>query len=337
MASSRPRDVIRSRSSCTRAGQRRGLKPGVGGERVVLERVVFRQDVQPVRLLEVGHGAEEADPPRQPGGGSHADHRRQQHELRRQRATIALDRLERVLQRQRTAVGIADENERRPLRNPAAHVSHAHPHRGEPVVPGRPDQARGKHAVPGHAQRQRVDAAGAQDLGNGPHAVRRVAQAVNEQRAAANDRRFGLEGSIPVAAGARGMRQAASMIAVDRRAVRGIDRRLEFAELRKQLLFAGQILRKGEVIVERRRADVVEADAMPWLEIGMPPACIVARRRRSTWSNARAIAKLARRTQRQSEVIATTRTPRSRRRLWAARWRSRRDSSGTRCRSSTGR
>jgi hypothetical protein len=98
---------------------------------------------------------------------------------------------------------------------------------------------------------------------------------MNEQRAAANDRRLGLERSIPVAFRARGMGTAALVIAVDRRAVGGIDRRLEGAELGEQLLFASAILRKREAVIERRRADVVEVDAMPGLEIGKPPARVV--------------------------------------------------------------
>ena len=149
--------------------------------------------VQPSRLLEVRHDAEPAHPPGEPGRGSHADHRRQQHERGRQRPTAALHRLERVLQDQRSAVGIADEHERRPGRNSAAHVPYAHPHCRKPISPCRMNQTRRHGAVSRHAQRQRVDTRIAQNLGNSPHAVRRVGQAVNEQRSAANDRRLGLE------------------------------------------------------------------------------------------------------------------------------------------------
>ena len=51
--------------------ERRGLERSIGGERVVLDRVVFRQHVEPPGLFEVGDHAQPADPPGQPGRGRH--------------------------------------------------------------------------------------------------------------------------------------------------------------------------------------------------------------------------------------------------------------------------
>src|SRR4029450_9082384 len=71
------------------------------------------------------------------------------------------------------------------------------------------------------------------------------------------------------------MRTAPVVIAIDWRAVRGIDRGLEGADLGKQPLLTRSILSKCEGVVDRRRADIVEADAMPRFESRKPPAGIV--------------------------------------------------------------
>ena len=63
------------------------------------------------------------------------------------------------------------------------------------------------------------------------------------------------------------MRQTARVIAVDRRSIPRFDLRFQGANLREQLLFPGLILREREPIVERRRSHLVEADAVPRLEI----------------------------------------------------------------------
>ena len=68
------------------------------------------------------------------------------------------------------------------------------------------------------------------------------------------------------------MRQAALMVAVDRRAIGGLDGRLEGADLGKQPLFSSPILRIREAGVEIGRVDVFKADAMPCLEFREPPA-----------------------------------------------------------------
>jgi hypothetical protein len=98
---------------------------------------------------------------------------------------------------------------------------------------------------------------------------------MNEQRATANGWRRGLEGSIPVVAGTRRMRQTARVIAVDRRAIRRIVHRFQGANLREQPLFPGLILSKCEPIVERRGSHLVEADAVPFLEIRKTSPCVV--------------------------------------------------------------
>ena len=58
---SRPSAPRRARRCCKIVGDDEGLLPGVRRKRVVLERVVFGNDVEPARLLEVGNRTERAD------------------------------------------------------------------------------------------------------------------------------------------------------------------------------------------------------------------------------------------------------------------------------------
>ena len=71
------------------------------------------------------------------------------------------------------------------------------------------------------------------------------------------------------------MRQAARVIAIDRRAIGGSIVDSNARDLGEELVLARRVLGEREILVQIRRAQIVEAETVPRLEIGMTPARVV--------------------------------------------------------------
>ncbi len=100
-----------------------------------------------------------------------------------------LDRVERVLHRQRATVRVADDVQRPPRAGPSHRLAHREPGRRGPILPMDLAQARRDRAVPGKPWHDRHEAAVPITPRDLAHAVGRVGEAVQEDDRA--DRRPG--------------------------------------------------------------------------------------------------------------------------------------------------
>ena len=182
-----------------RVGQPEGLARAVDGKRVVLERVELRQVAQPRRL---GKRRQQRRQPGQPGEAGEtrdADHRRGQHQSIGTRQLRVLDRVERVLHRQCTAVRESNQVQRRRCRHPASRFTHGEPRCRRPVFPAHVGQPGGDRAMAGHADADGDEAVLRVALGDVAQAVGRVRESVQQHHGAPRRRRrLDHVGAVPV-------------------------------------------------------------------------------------------------------------------------------------------
>ena len=148
-----------ARTARRRGGELVGLLAGVRWKRVVFERVVFREHIEPCGLLEVRDWREQAHHPREARERRDAQHRRQQQQAVRPRQVVVLERCERIVHDQRAAIRVADEQERLRRANARAEVTDAQAYCSGPVFPVGGDETGGNRAVSRHAEPERVVAA----------------------------------------------------------------------------------------------------------------------------------------------------------------------------------
>jgi hypothetical protein len=253
-------------------GQARRLVSRVRRERVVLVRVVLGEHVEPSRLLEDRDDREPAHEAGQPGGRRDADHGREQDDAGRRRERGAFRDVERVLDDERSAVGVADEIERFALTDPAPNVSGADACGGAPVFPLDLRQRSRDGSMARHPERQRINAAVAEDFREPPHAVRSVRQPMDQERAAANLGRRELVRAVPVAREAARARETPGEVSVGEGPVLGRQALLDlFVNLPEDLILAVQVVLQSERLphfrgVQLRRGD----EPVPGLQVGRP-------------------------------------------------------------------
>ena len=152
----------------------------VDRERVILERIEFGQNVEPGGLGEAGQIGGQGRKSGEAGETGDADHRRYENQAIGAFQPVVAERVERVFERQRAAVGVADEMQRLAGAGAPAAFSDRKAGRRHPVLPfdrGEPARNRAVARKP-HADRDK--AVRAIELGDMTQAERRVGQPVQE-------------------------------------------------------------------------------------------------------------------------------------------------------------
>ena len=192
------------------------------GKELYLNGMNSGSDAQPGGL---GEGREEGRPAGDAGEAREfgdADHRRDQHEPVGARQLGVLDRVQRVLHRQRTAVREADEMQRLARPDASAGLADREPRRRRPVLPFDLGERRRHGAVRRQAWDDRDIAPLAVELADMPLAERRVREPM-QQHGRTHGRSVGLEHvrAVPVVGEMAGIDRAALEVAVDRNPLLG--------------------------------------------------------------------------------------------------------------------
>ena len=206
-----------SRAICClqHARQQRRLPRAVDRERVVLERVELRHHAQPRRLRKPRKDRRPAEHPGEPCEGGDPDHRRDQDDAIGPGQLRIVEGVERVLHRERAAVGEPDQMQGARGTDAPPGLSHRETRRFRPVLPVDVGQG-GRHG----AMRRQPDRDG--DIAVLPVPPREVAQAVRrigqsvQQHDRADGGSFRLEDvrAIPVVREAARIDRAAVVVAV---------------------------------------------------------------------------------------------------------------------------
>ena len=148
------------------------------------------------------------------------DHGRDQDQAIRPRDRWVSERIERVDQRERAAIGEADDMQRRGRIGPPPRLAHCKPRRRNPLIPFHVGQRRRHRAVRWHSRHNRNEATIPIEVRDVALAIGRVCQAMQQHRCADwLAVRLQHEGAIEVLRKTSRIDRAAIEIAVDRNAI----------------------------------------------------------------------------------------------------------------------
>ncbi len=241
----------------------------VDRERIVLERIEFGQNVEPGGLGEAGQIGGQGRKSGEAGEAGDPDHRRYEDQPIGAFQPVVAERVERVFERQRAAVRVADDMQRLAGARAPAAFADGKAGRGHPVLPFDLGEGARNRAVARKPDADRDKAVGAIELGDMAQAERRVGQPV-QQDDRAGRLALGLEdeGAVPVLPEMPGIDRTALEIAVHRHAV-------AFGKLARDLIphrIEDPVLRVEVSLpvrgVELARAQLVRRKGVPGLERG---------------------------------------------------------------------
>jgi hypothetical protein len=242
-------------------------------ERVVLVRIELGLDDLPRGPSEAGHGRQSRPQLGDGGEARDADRRREEHEAGWPRQRLTLEHRERVVDRQRRAVRVANHVDRQVGTGLTAQVDHRHAHGRLHVLDAERDEARRRGAVARQPEADHLEAARREMLADRAQAVGRVREAVQQQdRAAATaGLRCGLQvkAAIPVHGPDAGIAAAAGPEPVERFPVAGSARRIDpLPQFREQAVLELAVIRQrgdpGGVL----RREVLQGGLVPGHGLG---------------------------------------------------------------------